>query len=47
MRISGQFLTFLAALAQTKELQCVEDQLKIMTLLLRDVEVVQRAMLDR
>ena len=45
--ISGQGLTFLAALTQTKELKCVEDQLKMMTLFLRDVEVVQRAMLDR
>ena len=45
--ISGQGLTLLAALTVTKELKCVEDQLKIMTLFLRDVEVVQRAMLDR
>ena len=45
--ISGQALTLLATLTVTKELKCVEDQLKIMTLFLRDVEVVQRAMLDR
>ena len=45
--ISGQGLILLAALTVTKELKCVEDQLKIMTLFLRDVEVVQRAMLDR
>ena len=44
--ISGQALTLLAALTVTKELKCVEDQLKIMTLFLRDVEVVQRAMFD-
>ena len=45
--ISGQGLILLAALTVTKELKCVEDQLKIMTLFLRDVEVVQRAMFDR